>query len=111
VKPEKRIITVHNCGKVYVALVHRGPQRVEHIADSTRGLQELLEKIRGSPFFEELRAAWPPRVAAELDLEPLNPETVLTQCWESIQSLIAETCRSLEALLTHHEPYSGAGGD
>jgi len=100
VKPEQRLLTIHRCGPgLILALVHRGPSRVEHVRAYQGELEEAMARLRREEFYQELRAAWPSSVALLLGLEPIEPTMLLAECWVSVVKFAEETCSQLQHLL------------
>ena len=107
-KHEQRLLVIHRCpGGLWLALVYRGPGRVEHLLAAPGGLESILNTVRQARFYEELRSAWPPEAARLLGLEPLEPSRYLGPCTDGLRMLLETACRSLEALTQHNPGPSG----
>ncbi|KSW11724.1 hypothetical protein CF15_02600 [Pyrodictium occultum] len=90
-KREARLLYIQQCGDAAAAAVLRGQGRVEALFIGG-SLEELVETVRSSSFFEELRAAWPPGAAARLGLEPLSLESYTPSCHACIKALLRGLC-------------------
>ena len=95
VKHEARFLYVHMCDSgFWVAAIFRGPSRIEAIFVD-KSLETLVQRIKHSSFFDELRAAWPSNVAEEMHVGVISPEEYLSDCTSCIYSLLENLCREI----------------
>ena len=104
-KPEQRLIAAHKCSdSVWIMLIHRGPGRIEHFLLHRGPLEEAAARVKAASFYEELRAAWPPQLAEQLGLPPVEPDSYLGECGAGIRRLVETLCKGLAKLLAETKP-------
>ena len=91
-KREARLLVAVSCGGRWAAGVLRGPQRFEAFYSSA-SLEELATAVKASRFYDELRYAWPPRLAELLGVAAAEPSAYLGVCASTTLSYISSFCR------------------
>ncbi|OWJ54026.1 hypothetical protein Pdsh_09150 [Pyrodictium delaneyi] len=95
VKHEARFLYVYMCDSgFWVAAIFRGPSRIEAIFVD-KSLNTLVQHIKRSSLFKELRAAWPSKVAEEMYVGVISPEEYLSDCTSCIYSLLENLCHEI----------------
>ena len=91
-KREARLLLAVRCTDSWAAGILRGPQRVEALYIS-ESLESLALAVKRSRFYDELRYAWPPRLAEVLGVASVEPSSYLGRCAPSTPSYISSFCR------------------
>jgi len=93
VKREARFLYVYKCpSSLLVAVILRSQSRIEALF-TDKSLDNIVQCIKASSFFEELRAAWPATVARELGLRVFSLREYAPACLTCIESLLERLCR------------------
>ena len=99
-KSETRLLIVHKCAsnKLYVAVVLRGPQRVEFIEYSDN-LPTLAHTVKKSRYYEELRLVYPSEYTNYFnELEGISEKELseyMRSCSSCLDEFLSSICESI----------------
>ena len=91
-KSESRIVSVFNCdNEGVVALIFRGAQRVEAVFHA-ENVNKLIETLKQSRYFAEIRAAWPQFIAEFLSVPSISVYEYVGECRNCLKILVKSLC-------------------
>ncbi len=99
-KSETRLLILHKCAsnKSYVAVVLRGPQRIEFIEYSDN-FSTLVRNVKNSSYYEELRLVYPNEYIKYFnDLRGISEKELLEYmrvCRYCLDELLSSICESI----------------
>ncbi|BEP18114.1 hypothetical protein PYJP_14660 [Pyrofollis japonicus] len=106
-KREARLLFIHNCESLQrndnvVALVFRGPFRVEYILIGGSE-DEVISEISRQSVFKEIRLIWPPRLASRTCLTPVEIDAYFSKCKECISVFLESICTLTDKLKNYKD--------
>jgi hypothetical protein len=106
-KREARLLLIYDCktlqsGNSVVALVFRGPFRIEYILVGDNE-DEVISKISRQSVFKEIRLIWPPRLASHVRLIPVDIDAYFSKCKECVSVFLKSICTLTDKLKNYKD--------
>ena len=101
-KREARLLLISPCegSELYVALVFRGPQRIEY---ASLGTWDSVEKFKNLSIFDEIRYGWPEEFAKRMRVKPLpSLEEYFGSCLACVKNFIKTMCNISDSLIVYN---------